>query len=202
MGSEATWTTKNSPESPSLELNKLITKLKSSMFSTDTINENKKLSDLLKKKDKKIESLKSEYEELEYERKEMVEENQGLKNELREIKKVNDECLKKLRIYEKRVLDFEVWVLGLKKLGKELDSLDFSDKKESCSCIQHMSSGKEESKPRIDEKFLDTIQIDDDDEDGGDDEDDLKRVPSSKRYQFLVKLIKSMTLTMIDVFRS
>nr|GFD37288.1 hypothetical protein [Tanacetum cinerariifolium] len=61
-----------------------------------------------------------------------------------------------------------------------------------------MSSGKEESKPRIDEKFPDTIQIDDDDEDGGDDEDDLKHVPSSKRYQFLVKLIKIMTLTMID----
>nr|GEY04905.1 hypothetical protein [Tanacetum cinerariifolium] len=46
-----------------------------------------------------------------------------------------------------------------------------------------VSSGKEESKPRIDKKFSDTIQIDHDDEDGGDDEDDLKHVPSSKRYQ-------------------
>nr|GFB46592.1 hypothetical protein [Tanacetum cinerariifolium] len=46
-----------------------------------------------------------------------------------------------------------------------------------------MSSGKEESKPRYDKKFLDTIQIDHNDEDGGDDEDDLKHVPSSKRYQ-------------------
>nr|GFC19855.1 hypothetical protein [Tanacetum cinerariifolium] len=94
MGSEATWTAKNSPESPSLELNELITKLKSSM-------------------------------------KEMVEENQGLQNELVEIKKVNDECLKKLRIYEKRVLDIEVWVSGLEKLGKELDSPDFSDKQKN-----------------------------------------------------------------------
>ncbi|GKA36267.1 hypothetical protein Tco_0722758, partial [Tanacetum coccineum] len=49
--------------------------------------------------------------------------------------------------------------------------------------IQLMSSGKEESKPRFDEKFPDTIQIDDDDEDGDDDEDDLKHVPSSKTYQ-------------------
>nr|GFC04233.1 hypothetical protein [Tanacetum cinerariifolium] len=54
----------------------------------------------------------------------MVEENQGLKNELEEIKKVNDECLKKLRIYEKRVS-------GLEKLGKELDTPDFCDKQKN-----------------------------------------------------------------------
>nr|GEZ91336.1 hypothetical protein [Tanacetum cinerariifolium] len=160
MGSKATGTTKNSSESPSPELNKLITKFKSSMFSTDTQNviktlfdseqhlknqnldlikktpvlekENKKLSDLLKKKDKKNESLKSENEELEYEIKDLVEENQGLKNMLGEIKKVNDECLKNLMIYEKWVLDFEVWVSGLENFGKELIDLpDFSDKQKN-----------------------------------------------------------------------
>ncbi|GJY23319.1 hypothetical protein Tco_0396977, partial [Tanacetum coccineum] len=94
--------------------------------------ENKKLNDLLKKKDKKIESLKSENEELEDEMKEMVEENQGLKNELEEIKKVNDESLKKVRVYEKRVLDFDVRVSGLEKSGKELMDLpDFSDKQKN-----------------------------------------------------------------------
>nr|GEV10168.1 hypothetical protein [Tanacetum cinerariifolium] len=60
--------------------------------------------------------------------KEMVEENQGLKNELEEIKKVKDVSLKKVMVYEKRVLDFDVRVLGLEKLGKELmDSPDFLD---------------------------------------------------------------------------
>nr|GFA44394.1 fatty acid desaturase family protein [Tanacetum cinerariifolium] len=60
--------------------------------------------------------------------KEMLEENQGLKNELEEIKKVNDVSLKNVKVYEKRVLDFDVRVLGLEKLGKELmDSPDFSD---------------------------------------------------------------------------
>nr|GFB20158.1 hypothetical protein [Tanacetum cinerariifolium] len=166
MGSKATRTAKNSPKSPSLELNKLITKLKTSMFSIDIQNviktlfdseqhlknqnldlikktqvlekENKKLSDLLKKKDKKIESLKSENKELEYEIKDFVEENQGLKNKLGEIKKVNDECLKKLRIYEKWVLDFEIRVSGLENLGKELiDSPDFSDKQKNHVLEKH-----------------------------------------------------------------
>nr|GFA27713.1 ribonuclease H-like domain-containing protein [Tanacetum cinerariifolium] len=54
--------------------------------------------------------------------------------------------------------------------------------------IPAMSSGKEESKPRIDKKFLNTIQIDHDDEDGDDDEDDLKHVPSSKIYQVSSKI--------------
>nr|GEX77388.1 hypothetical protein [Tanacetum cinerariifolium] len=58
----------------------------------------------------------------------MMEENQGLKNELEEIKKVNDVSLKKVRVYEKMVLDFDVRVSGLEKLGKELmDSPEFSD---------------------------------------------------------------------------
>ncbi|GKE90501.1 hypothetical protein Tco_1567976 [Tanacetum coccineum] len=155
MGSEANQTAKNSPESPSPELNKLVTKIKSSVFSIQNVTktlldneqrlknqnldlikktqvlekENKKLNDLLKKKYKKIESLKSENEELEDEMKEMVEENQGLKNELEEIKKVNDESLKKVRVYEKRVLDFDVRVSGLEK--ELMDSPDFSDKQKN-----------------------------------------------------------------------
>nr|GEY81899.1 hypothetical protein [Tanacetum cinerariifolium] len=76
--------------------------------------------------------MKSDFKELEDEMKEMVEENQGLKNELEEIKKVNDVSLKKVRVYEKRVLDFDVRVSGLEKLGKELmDSPDFSDNKKN-----------------------------------------------------------------------
>nr|GFB59646.1 hypothetical protein [Tanacetum cinerariifolium] len=59
--------------------------------------------------------------------------------------------------------------------------------------IQQMSSGKEESKPRIDKKFLDTIQIDHKDEYGGDDEDDLKHVPLSKRYQVEARLVEFKT---------
>ncbi|GJW93309.1 hypothetical protein Tco_0172981 [Tanacetum coccineum] len=49
------------------------------------------------------------------------------------------------------------------------------------SGMQQMSGEKGEFKKAIDEKFPDTIQIDDDDEDGDDDKDDLKYVPSLKR---------------------
>nr|GFB63462.1 fatty acid desaturase family protein [Tanacetum cinerariifolium] len=130
MGSKATGMAKNSPKSPSLELNKLITKHKSSMFSIETQN--------------------SENKELEYEIKDLVEENQGLKNKLREIKKVNDECLKKLRIYDKWVLDFEVRVSGLENLGKELiDSPDFSDKQKN-----HVLDNDEDKKENDRKDFL------------------------------------------------
>lgn len=57
----------------------------------------------------------------------MVEENEGLKNKVEEMKKVNDKCLRKARrVYEKRVLAFDVRVLDLENLGKELmGSADF-----------------------------------------------------------------------------
>ncbi|PWA95029.1 hypothetical protein CTI12_AA053580 [Artemisia annua] len=136
--------------------------------------ENKKLGDLLKKKDKRIESLKKKNEELKDEMKEMVEENEGLKTKVEEMKKV----------YEKRVLDLE-------KLGKELmDWADFSGKRKEgvvgCAAetnIPQMSNEKRESKQGTDDKFPDTIPIDDDDENGDNDEDNLKCVPSSKRQR-------------------
>lgn len=120
--------------------------------------------------------------------KEMVEENEGLKNKVEEMKKVNE---KVKRVYEKRVLGFDVRVLDLEKLGKELmDSADFSGKQKDgvvgCAAetnIPQMSNEKRESKQGTDDKIPDTIRIDDDEEDGDNDEDDLKYVPSSKRQR-------------------